>query len=152
MKKIISVILIIVLVSTIIIFSERKVEAFYLEDKYYNSTKLEEIKIKELEELMDKGESIGVLVYQPKCVTSNKFLSVVKEFQEKYNISFYKIAFSELRNSKEFKKIKYYPSFIVMDKGKLVDYLKANKDEDTKYFKSVDGFYEWFSKYVKLKG
>lgn len=124
---------------------------FKLENKYYGKSEITEINIKTLNKLVDNKESFAVFVYQPMCIVSSDFENVLNEFISENSISIYKIAFFDLKDTKQGKNIKYYPSFIIYKKGKQIDFLDANKDEDTKYYSSVDGFKEWFTKYVKLE-
>ena len=70
---------------------------------------------------------------------------------KKYKISFYKIPYSKIKNTELGKKIKYYPSFIIYQNGKIIDYLEADKNEDLKRYKNVDEFKQWFTKYIKIK-
>jgi thiol-disulfide isomerase/thioredoxin len=46
--------------------------------------------------------------------------------------------------------IKHYPSFVIIKDGKVVDYLDAESDKHTKYYKSAHDFAEWIKKYIKL--
>lgn len=145
-------ILIVLFVTIIAILLTNKGEkTFYMEDKYYGTNNMTEIKIDELNKLIDKKESFAVFIYQPMCVTSSDFESVLSDFLKDNQISIYKIAFSNIKNTDIGKVVKYYPSFIIYNKGKIIDFLEADKDEDVKYYSSKDGFKSWFTRYVKLK-
>ncbi|MGN0992558.1 MAG: hypothetical protein ACI4PE_01265 [Bacilli bacterium] len=157
MKKKIFVCLVIILLFAVIITTLLFINKtnnntqFYLENDYYTSSDMKEIKIDELNSLINKNESFVVFVYQPMCVTSSDFENVLSEFLKDNQIIIYKIAFSDIKNTNIGKSVKYYPSFLIYNKGKLVDFLEANKDEDVEYYTSKDGFQKWFSKYVKLR-
>ncbi len=129
--------------------------SFKLEEKYYDNYNAEnpftEIDSQKLNELLKEKESFGIFIYQPLCVTSNNFEEVLLEFMNKYKINFYKIAFSDLANTSLEKEIKYYPSFVIFEKGKVTDYLEADKDTDIEYYENSEGFEKWFTKYVKLE-
>ncbi len=140
------------LITIISILLTKKVEKpFYMEDSYYGANNIIEIKIDKLNKLIDKKESFAVFIYQPMCITSSNFESVLSEFLKDKQISIYKIAFSNIKDTDLGKSIKYYPSFVIYNKGKMVDFLEADKDEDVRYYSSKDGFESWFTKYVKLK-
>lgn len=154
MKKklmIFSAILLILIIGIILLFVNKNEKSFYLENSYYGTNKMIEVEIDELNELVDRKESFAVFVYQPMCVTSSDFEKVLSEFLEDNQISIYKIAFSSIKDTDIGKFVKYYPSFIIYHEGKMVDFLEANKDEDVNYYVSVDGFKNWFMKYVKIK-
>lgn len=141
------VLLIISIVSLLLLSNK----TFYLEENYYSSNEMTEINIDELNDLTKKKESFAVFLYQPSCIASTNFENVLNEFIEKNKISIYKLTFSSIKNTDIGKKIKYYPSFIIYNKGKMVDFLESDKDEDVEYYTSSEGFTKWFTNYVKLK-
>ena len=149
-KKLLLVISVLILLS-IIIFITFKVlnRNFYLDDKYYGNNEIYEIGIEEFNNLISNKESFGIFVYQPACTTSAEFEQVLYDFFKQNNMSIYKIKFSDIYEHTDF--LKFYPSFIIYKNGKMVDFLEADKDKDLKYYQSVDGFKEWFTKYVILK-
>lgn len=123
----------------------------YLEEKYYNSSEFIELSIDNYNELVENNESFAIYIYQPMCVTSNEFGEVLKEYSENYQLTFYKMPFSLTKETNLKDYIKYYPSFVIIHKGEIIDYLDANSDDDTLVYKSVDGFKEWFESYVLIK-
>ncbi len=155
MKKKVITILSIAFTLMIIAFgfkvTDKSGKTFYLEDNYYGKNNVTEIKNDELKQLIDNKESFAVFVYQSMCVTSSDFESVLSDFLEDNQISIYKIAFSNIKDTDIGKSVKYYPSFIIYNKGKMIDFLEADKDEDVKYYTSKDEFESWFTKYIKLK-
>lgn len=144
-------ILTIVITAVVILIVNKNKKPFYLDSNYYGTDSIKEIGIDELNRLIDNKKSFAIFIYQPKCITSFDFENVLNEFIEEEKISIYKIAFSDIKDTKIGKSIKYYPSFIVYNKGRMVDFLRANKNEDVKYYLSKKGFKSWFTKYVKLK-
>lgn len=152
MKKKIVVGLLILLVLSIGVFflSKNERKAFYLDEEYYKTNSMEEIKLEKLNQLIENKKTFALFVYQPMCVVSSDFENVLNEFLNEYKISIKKIAFSDIKDSKSFKKIQYYPSFVIYHNGKMVAYLDASKDNDVPCFTSKDGFKDWFLKYVKI--
>lgn len=100
---------------------------------------------------IEENKSFALFIYQPMCVSSNDFEKVLIDFTNIYEINFYKIAFSNIKDTALGEKIKYYPSFAIFNEGKLVDYLESDKDEDIEYYKSTEEFIKRFTKYVNLK-
>lgn len=152
-KKIgISFVLFVTILGTILfLFTHKKEKPFYLEDTYYGTNAMIEIKMDELNELINNKKSFVVFIYQPMCITSSDFENVLSSFLEEKQISIYKIAYSNIKDTKIGKTIKYYPSFIIYHNGKIVDFLEANKEEDVEYYTSKEGFKSWFLKYVIWK-
>lgn len=149
-KKLLIILILILLLGVGIIFYLNNTK-FYLEDEYYGNSKMVEIDKFEFDKLIEDKESFGIFVYQPLCYTSSSFSDVVDEYQKKYGISFYKISYSSIKESDKVDFLKYYPSFIIYKNGKMVDYLDANSNEDTSYYKNDNDFGEWFNSYVKFK-
>jgi len=141
--------LIICLVISVFIIGCGK-NVFSLEKQYYEGANLYELEYENLEKLVNDKESFGVFVYQPLCETSSGFENVLNAFTNYYKMSFYKIAFSDIKNTELNKKIKYYPSFIIYKDGKIVDYLEADKDSDINKYKDINEFTNWISSYIKL--
>lgn len=82
------------------------------------------------------------------CITSSNLEKVIQSFEQNHPLYIYKISFSSLKNTPLEHVISYYPSFVIIKKGKVVDYLKANKKEDTVYYEKEEAFEKWFSSYV----
>ena len=151
-KKFLWVIPVLLLIPIIIvIFKNMPKQKFYLEDKYYGNSEFTTIESNDLNKLMNNKESFALFIYQPACVTSSDFEQVLYDFMQSNNIKIYKIAFSDIKNTKLNESIKYYPSFAIFNKGQMVDYLDANSDDDLKYYKSKVEFKKWFTNYVLLK-
>lgn len=153
MKKHIFIIIttIIILLSLIAtLFFITRPSKFSFESKYYEKSEMIEISLDKLNTLIDEKESFGVFLYQPACNASADFNKVLTQFQGKYKMFFYKIPFSQFKESKYGEKIKYYPSFVIFNKGEIVDFLESDKDEDTEAFTTLEGFAKWISKHVVL--
>ena len=155
MKKkwlIISVVVLILVVAAIVVFLifQNQNKIFSLESKYYNTGEKIEINISELEELISDKESFVVFVSQDMCLASSNFEVVINDFLEEYPITIYEINYSELKESDLGDFLEHYPSFVIYKNGKMVDFLDANADEDTDYYKTKEGFKNWFTQYVNL--
>ena len=155
MKKkwlIISIVALIIVVAAIVVFLifQNQSKIFSLESKYYNTGEKIEINISELEELISDKESFVVFVSQDMCLASSNFEVVINDFLEEYPITIYEINYSELKESDLGDFLEHYPSFVIYKNGKMVDFLDANADEDTDYYKTKEGFKNWFTQYVNL--
>lgn len=153
-KKIIKIIILLILLIALVILVvnlSNKDKKFYLEDKYYEEAKINEIDKNKLESLINDKESFAVFVYQPMCITSSVFNGLLDEFTNKYNLTIYMIPFSSIKDTNLEKYVKYYPSFVIFNKGKVIDYLKADSDDDTKCYENLSDFEDWFFSYVLLK-
>lgn len=155
MKKkwlIISVVVLILVVAAIVVFLifQNQSKIFSLESKYYNTGEKIEINISELEALISDKESFVVFVSQDMCLASSNFEVVINDFLEEYPITIYEINYSELKESDLGDFLEHYPSFVIYKNGKVVDFLDANADEDTDYYKTADGLRSWLTTYISL--
>ena len=150
-KKLFIIPILLLIAIIIVIIKSLPDNKFYLEDNYYGKSQIIEIDKDKLENLIDDKESFALFIYQPACVNSSNFEKVIKEFLEENSITIYMIAFSSIKETSLGENVKYYPSFAIYNKGKLIDNLEADKNDDLKYFESKKGFKEWFTSYVLLK-
>ena len=77
--------------------------------------------------------------------------NIFKEFMDKYKIDFISIPFSEFKNTSFYKSISYAPSIIIVNNGIVIDYLKADSDNDYDKYQKVSAFEEWLSEYIYLE-
>lgn len=121
---------------------------FKLEQEYYGKEEFIELTKDELNNLIEKEKTFAVFLFQPFCEAAANFNEVLKEFMSTNKLAIYKMQFKDIKGTKLEKHVKYYPSLVIYKDGKLIDFLEADKDEDTKSFKYLDSFIEWFKQYV----
>lgn len=117
-----------------------------LSNHYYQNEQLIEIDNEKLVELEQNKESFAVFLYTPACLTSLDFKQVVEEFLKTNNLSFYAVSKAETDNTILSQTVKYYPSVVIYDEGKITKYLQADSDEDLKYYKTAENLKDWFLK------
>lgn len=127
-----------------------ELEPFMLETKYIGRQEFMELDKDKLNTLIDNKESFAVFLFQPFCEAAANFNDVLIDFMNEYKIGIYKMQFKDIKGTELDKYVKYYPSLVIYKDGKLVSFLEADKDEDTKSFKYKDEFVHWFSQYVIL--
>lgn len=117
-----------------------------LSNHYYQNEQLIELDNEKLVELEQNKESFAVFLYTPACLTSLDFKQVVEEFLKTNNLSFYAVSKAETDNTILSQTVKYYPSVVIYDEGKITKYLQADSDEDLKYYKTAENLKDWFLK------
>lgn len=142
---------IILLFISLLLLSCTPKEPFELNEEYYQNNTLIEISNEEVQTLEKDKKSFAIFIYNPGCSTSTAFNEVLETFTKENQISIYKISGLELENTKINDTLKFYPSVVIYNQGNIASYLRANNDEDTQYYQSVDNFKEWFTKSVILK-
>lgn len=128
-----------------------KQDTFSLDKEYYQNNSFNELDKNTFDDLINNKKSFAIFIYQPLCSTSYEFNKILTEFANQYQISFYKMSFSDMKETELKEYIKYYPSLVIYYEGEIVDYLDANSDSDSEYYKSIDGFKKWFSNYVSIQ-
>ena len=124
---------------------------FEFDDNLYGRAELIEIDAAGYDELVAEKASFGLLVYQPLCTTSYEFTQIVTAVTEAEQVSFYQIPFSQLKETALAEVVRYYPSFVLVREGEVVDALDAESDEDTAIYKEQTAFYDWLTGYVTLR-
>ena len=122
-----------------------------LDKSSYNSKEIKDINYKQLEKLTSSKSSFLLFVYLPTCTFKVPCESVFKAVTKENNVLLYTIAYTDIKDKEINKKIKYAPSFIIFDKGKIKKYLDPNKDADLEKFQDKKKFEKWLNDYVDLK-
>lgn len=102
----------------------------------------------EYEELVREGGSFVVFVDQSGCTTADRLRGYVSDYALKVGMKVYRMMFSEARETSLHDYVKYYPSVVVVSKGRVVGYLRADSDEDADMYNDYDAFVGWMKKYL----
>ena len=143
LKKIVLLVIIILVTGCI----SNNDAGIYLTDKYYNSGEFITVNSNGL-----KDDEIFILyTYNNYCSLPIHCENIFKEFMEKYNIDFLSMPYAEFRKTKYHDVVKYAPSIIVIDNGKIISYLDANSKEDLEKYQDVKKFEKWLYNYISFK-
>ena len=147
MKRIILLVLVILSMTGCI----KENSKFYLNDEYYNAGKLVDIDSKELRNMLKSNDSFILFTYNPYCNFKVSCEDVVENFSKNNNITIFKISFEEFKNTKLYNTIKYAPSIILINKGKIETYLDPNKDEDSIKYQEEKALKDYIEMYIDIK-
>lgn len=101
------------------------------------------LKAREYEELIAAKKSFILLVDQGGCTTAERLKGYMKDFAKEAGVKAYRMMFSEVKNSSLHEKVKYYPSAVVVSRGEVIGYLRADSDEDAKMYNDYEEFKGW---------
>ena len=146
MKKILILITFIVLLTG----CDKKIEKFYLDEEYYNEGKYIEVTKEQISDLKDKKASYILFTYNSYCSFSVPCDNVFENVMKKYNIDVYSIPYEEGKKTYIKDTIKYAPSVLIINKGKIIAYLDPEKNEDVNKFQEEKEFEAWLDKYIYL--
>lgn len=124
---------------------------FYLNEEYYNDSRLVDIDNLELISMFDTNKSFILFTYNPYCNFKVSCESIVEEFSKDNNITVFKIPFEEFKKTKLYKTVKYAPSIILINDGKIVSYLDPNKDEDSIKYQDKNALNNYIEMYIDMK-
>lgn len=154
MKNKKSIIIVIVIIISIIILTFFwyicKKEKFYLEDNYYNYD-MKKVSYRDINKLEKEKKSFVLFTYNPYCslkIPCDKFF---EEYAKNKNITILTIPFDKFKRTEYYKTVKYALSVIIINKGRIITYLDAEKDNDIKLYQDTNKFGNWIEKYIKLK-
>jgi len=142
-------ILILIGIFTSLILLNRKVNKFYLDDKYYNEGNY--IKIDSLEFDKIKNQSYVLFTYNNFCHLQIPCDQVFLKVMKKYKIDFLSMEYSEYKKTYLHDKVKFAPTIIVVNNGKIVAYLDSEKDSDLNKYQNEEAFDNWISQYIYTK-
>ena len=154
MKNKKSIIIAIVIIISIIILTFFwyicKKEKFYLEDNYYNYD-MKKVSYRDINKLEKEKKSFVLFTYNLYCslkIPCDKFF---EEYAKNKNITILTIPFDKFKRTEYYKTVKYALSVIIINKGRIITYLDAEKDKDIKLYQDTNKFGNWMEKYIKLK-
>ncbi len=142
--------LLLLILSILFITSCGKQELITLEDKYYNNNTFITSTSTEIDEYLENKESFILYAYNNYCTFSIPCESIFESFMINNNISIVSIPYSEFKNTKLSKKIKYAPTVIIIDKGKVITSLNAESDNDLPKYQDADEFTNWIKEYIVI--
>lgn len=110
--------------------------------------KMLELTVAEYEELVQEDGSFVVFVDQSGCTTADRVREYMTDYALETGVRVYRMMFSEAREASLHDYVKYYPSVVVVSKGRVAGYLRADSDEDADMYNDYDVFKEWMGRYL----
>ncbi len=147
MKKI----FVLILTCLLLFGCSKKIEKFYLNEKYYGSSEFISINDDELENLLKNKESFVIFTYNNYCSLPISCESVFKSFMEENNISFIYITYEEFKNTSLHDTVSFAPSVIIIKNGNIVSYLDAENNDDLEKYQDLSVFSDWINKYIYIE-
>ena len=123
---------------------------FSLENKYYNNKGLVSVSSDNVDELVNSKKSFILFTYNNYCNFSIPCDEVFESVSKSSNVEILKINFMDFKNTLLYENVKYAPTVIIVNKGRIIDYLDANADEDIDLYQNEDKFKKWLSSYVNI--
>ena len=100
------------------------------------------------DELVKAKKSFVVFVNQDGCTTADRLRGYVSDWATSRGIKVYRMMFAEVKKASLHDYVKYYPSVVMVDKGRVRAWLRADSDEDAEMYNNYDAFNEWAGRYL----
>lgn len=144
------VIILILVVLGVLLLTNRskKVEKFHLEDEYYNELGLVTVEPDDFEKLLSEKKNFLLFIYNDVCSFKIPCDTIYDKVAKDNKFEILQMNFREFKDTSLYGKVKYAPSVIVIKKGKIVDFLDAESNEDLDRYQDGDKFLDWLSNYI----
>jgi len=121
---------------------------FKIEPELYGTNEAIDIKKDDYEKLIETKKSFVILVDKPDCYTSENVRGFMAEFPDDIQFKYYRIMWSQMRDSSLHEQVKFAPSVAIIRSGQVVDFLDADSDEDTAKYNDAQALQNWITKYI----
>ncbi len=108
-----------------------------------------DIGIPEYDKLVSEEKSFVLLVDQTGCKTAERLRGFMKDYFDGTDVKYYRLMFSDLKESSLYNYVKYYPSVVLVSDGKPVAWLRADENADADKYNNYDSFKSWLQGYLK---
>ncbi len=102
---------------------KENIEKFYLNDSYYGSPEIRDIKADDLK----SEDSFLLFTYNYYCSLAIPCDEIFKSFSKNENIEILSMSIDEFKKTSYYKTVKYAPSVLIIKDGKIVAFLDAEK-------------------------
>ena len=107
-----------------------------------------ELSVGDYDKLVAERKSFVIFVDQNGCTTADRLREFVRKWAIEKGVKVYRMMFADVRESALHKYVTYYPSVVIVSKGKPVAWLRADADEDADAYNEEGDFRAWISKYL----
>ena len=121
---------------------------FRLDDEYYGESEMIELYKDEYEKLIAEQKTFVVMIDKVGCKTTETMRDNMASFPDDLKFKYYRMMWSEVRESSLHEYVKFTPSVAIIYKGKVKAWLQADRDEDSEYFNSAEALKQWLQKYI----
>ena len=106
------------------------------------------ISLEDTNYILNSNDTYALFVYLPGCTSCAGFKPVVEEFAASKQIPVYQISLETVKDIEDFRVIRFTPSMVLFKDGRMLAWLDANNNEDTKYYQNVENLSTWISEYL----
>ncbi|MBO7560989.1 hypothetical protein J6T21_03080 [Candidatus Saccharibacteria bacterium] len=127
---------------------EKPVEKVSISSEFIGNTTRNELTAEKYQKLKDEKKSFILISHLPDCQA--KILGFMKQYSEEHQIAVNYMLWSEYHAIEKNSGIKYAPTVVIYNNGKIVDFLKSDSDADTAKYNNYEDFRAWLDSFVNL--
>lgn len=125
----------------------RKVQ---LEPDSYGISEVTDIDKSEYEKMIAEKKSFVLMIDHEGCTATIKMRKMLQNLGENEQFKYYRIMWPDAKETNLHDYIKYSPSIAIINKGKIVAYLRADSDEDAAYYNDHDALKSWLISHIRF--
>ena len=123
-------------------------KGFRLDDDLYGPSEAIDIDKDGYEKLIAEQKSFVIMVDKANCYTTADMRKRMTEFPQDMQFKYYRIMWSDAKESSLHEHVKFVPSVAIVKKGQVVDFLDADSDEDTAKYNEAQALQDWIRSYI----
>ena len=123
-------------------------KSFKIEADLYGASEAIDIDKDAYEKLIEEKKSFIIMVDKPDCYTTADMRKRMTEFPDDMQFKYYRIMWSQVKESSLHEKVKFVPSVAIIKNGEIIDFLDADSDEDTPKYNEAQALQDWIKSYV----
>ncbi len=100
------------------------------------------------DKMAKEGQSFLMFIDQGGCHTADKLREFVQKYSAEAGQTFYRMMFSDMKETGLAESVKYYPSVAVVRDGNVVAWLRADEEEDSDEYNDYEAFKAWMEQYI----
>ncbi len=112
-----------------------------LDQQYYDHVEIIDINKDEYNELIADKKSFLIMIDNAGCTTTEKMREMMRGLPQQ--VTYYRIFWPEAKETNLKDYVKYFPSLAVVEKGTVKYYLRADSDDDAKYYNNAADLKSW---------
>lgn len=121
-----------------------------LDSGYYGESEVTDIDKSEYEKLIKEQKSFVLMIDHEGCTTTAKMREMLKNLSNNEQFKYYRILWPDAKDTNLHDYIKYSPSIAIIDKGKVKACLRADSDEDAKYYNNQADLESWLNSNINF--
>ena len=146
--------LIVILISGVVIagvmsgwFDDGKV---MLDAENYNRDEagIVDLSIEQYQNMTNAAKSFMLFVDQGGCTTAEQLKGFITDYATETGLKVYRMMFEDIKRTSLHDFVKYYPSVVLVNRGKPAVWLRADEDVDADAYNDPSAFRQWLEQHL----